>query len=127
MAVLFINSEEFKPETYKSIEISYRDDNDHKKTKVFNSGDFVKDFFNAHKFWVQEIESKGSSKVLCYSSSVDHFIMDGAPFDSTYLMFDKDDKPYLSYDYDSEGIELFVPRSKKWTWEELKKYVDLNE
>ena len=56
---------------------------------------------------------------LCNSSSVDHFIMDGAPYDSAYLMF-KEGKPYLSYDYDENGWEMFVPTGTEPTWEELK-------
>jgi hypothetical protein len=67
---------------------------------------------------------------LSGSSSCDHFIMDGAKFDSAYLHI-VDDKAILKYldrtdpkwylsDICEEGIEYFVPEGTTPTWEELK-------
>ena len=45
--------------------------------------------------------------------------MDGAPFDSMYLAFDENDKPYLTSEY-IDGIEFFVKEGTTPTWEELR-------
>jgi hypothetical protein len=98
--------------------------------KSFNSGDFIKDWWDMRKYVIIE---RNNSIIMC-SSTVDHFIMDGAPYDSTYLHM-IDGKPILKYihpdDYKtnkyieiSEGIEFFVPEGTKPTWEELKKKYD---
>jgi hypothetical protein len=112
---------------YKHVSISY--DNEKKE---FSSGNFVVDWFNAKKFFVQELNEKVDYMVQ--SSSVDNFIMDGAPYDSAYLHF-VDDKPVLKYldrtdkywFFDKEkiadGMEIFVPENTKPTWEELKEMV----
>lgn len=110
---------------YKGVEISYGDGM--KKKKVFNSGDFVKDWYDHNKFIIlklSETEFHFSS-----SSTVNHFIMDGAPYDSAYLITGDDTPPYLKYDRgtklmmrlgEEEGIEFFVKKGTKPTWEELK-------
>ena len=92
MAVTSINyNDGGKPLVYKSVEESY-DYGKHKK--VFNSGNFVKDWFDCNKFIIQELSDKEYG--FANSSSVDHFIMDGAPFESGYLHI-VDDKPVLKY------------------------------
>lgn len=98
---------------YESVEVSYGE----KKNKIFNSGNFVKDWFDALKFEIFELQGEH----FMNSSSVDHFIMDGAHYDSAYLK-EKDngkDEWYLDYEH-HDGIELFVPEGTKPTWEELK-------
>lgn len=125
MAVRGINYEEPLPNTYEGVDISiYTDDG--RTTKEFNSGDFVKDWYDALK-WYLHADLK--EHALCNSSSVDHFIMDGAPYDSAILKFKSDDTPYLDYAHDyilggDNGIELFVPKDTEPTWEELKKICD---
>jgi hypothetical protein len=96
---------------YESVRISYGITSE----KTFASGNFVKDWFDCKKFFALEIENE----FLLHSSSVDHFIMDGAPYDSVYLK-NENDNPYLTRVYDGEGIELFVPKGTLPTWEELK-------
>jgi hypothetical protein len=97
-----------------------------KEIVLFESGNFIKDWYNLNKTLANAKESFPVS----FSSSVDHFIMDGAPYDSAYLHM-IDDKPVLKYidrsdpnwfltDIDS-GIEFFVPENTQPTWEELKK------
>lgn len=115
MAVISIEyNEGAKKLNYKAVRLHYAK---LKKKEVFKSGNFVKDWFNAIKFII-----KGNlGEPISSSSSVDHFITDGAPYDSVYLH--TDDNTELRYEYDEEGIELFVDKGTKPTWEELKKYV----
>ena len=102
---------------YKSVGMSYSVDGKRQKKK-FDLGNFVKDWYDAIKWIIQsEIEEP-----LCNSSSVDHFIMDGAPYDSAYLIATEKDA-YLTYEY-YETLEFFVPKGTKPTWKELKKMCD---
>jgi hypothetical protein len=112
MAVFGINYEgEGQDLMYKSVDISY---DDLKKVKIFDSGNFVKDWFDLVKFVILEL-SKTESHFIG-SSSVDHFFMDGAKFDAGYLV----DK-VMKYDgYYEDGIEIFVPEGTQPTWAELK-------
>lgn len=96
---------------------------------TFNSGNFVKDWFDAKKKFM-EIQDK--EPYLSGSSSCDHFVFDGAKFDSAYLHI-VDGKPVLKYidytdeswfrtqsDIFDEGWEFFVDEGTQPTWEELK-------
>jgi len=93
---------------------------------IFNSGNFIKDWFDAKKKYVQEFSK---NEFLSASSTCDHFIMDGAKFDSAYLHMDGE-IPILKYldrtqQYPfisdvTTGIEMFVPEGTQPTWEELK-------
>jgi hypothetical protein len=111
---------------YKSVEIHFGKD----EKKFFDTGNFVKDWWDRTKFIIQELLEDGD--VFVHSSSVDHFIMDGAPYDSAYLHV-VDEKPVLKYvdmtdpdylftqaDIFEKGTEMFVPEGTKPTWEELK-------
>jgi hypothetical protein len=86
---------------------------------IFNSGDFVKDWFNFRKFIIMNDEF---DELIANSSTVDHFIMDGASYDSAYLVKDENDKFELCYgdNWHSLGIEFFVNKGTTPTWEELK-------
>lgn len=117
MAVRGINYDEGNPNDYESVYIHYGD----REEKVFASGNFVKDWYDALK-WYLHADLK--EHALCNSSSVDHFIMDGADFDSAYLV-GKDGKGFLEYEY-SESPELFVVKGTEPTWEELKAICDDN-
>ena len=110
---------------YKSVQISY----EKSLKKTFNSGNFVKDWFDCIKFFNIEVSD---NEFLAHSSSVNHFIMDGAQYDSAYLHI-VDKKPVLKYVDESDehylltqrdvyegGIELFVASKTQPTWEELK-------
>ena len=88
------------------------------KEFIFDSGNFVKDWYDAKKKFVEFHEDEVS---LGASSSVDQFIMDGAPYESAYLVFkNDDDNGELVYEYDEKGWEMFVPKGIKPTWEQLK-------
>jgi len=122
MAVISVSyNEGSKNLDYKSLELSLMD----KTEKAFNSGDFAKDWFDVWKW----INTNDINEPVMRSSSVDHFIMDGAPYDSGYLhiidgkgvlkypnRLDKD--WYLNSDFD--GLEVFVNKGTKPTWEEYK-------
>lgn len=101
---------------YKSIDVSY---NNLKSKKKFNTGNFVKDWYDCVKFCITQI---GNKEPISHSSSVNHFFMDGAKFDSAYLVVTKE-KTSLSYDakMHGENIELFVEENTTPTWEELRK------
>lgn len=117
MAVYGINYTEFGGENlgYKSIDISY---DNLKKKRVFDSGNFVKDWYNLVKFMIMELSKTESHFVG--SSSTDHFFMDGAKFDEAYLI-DENEKSVLKYDaYYEDGIVFYVPEGTQPTWEELK-------
>ena len=96
----------------------------------FNSGDFIKDWAFAKKKFVEYDNEFHFS----HSSSVDHFFMDGAEYDSAYLhvedgipvlkYLDKTDPNYLLSQIKiyEDGWEYFVPKGSNFTWEELKNY-----
>ena len=125
MAIIRINSNEDKENLiYESVRIGYGKNEE----KVFSSGNFVKDWYDMRKFMVMEIENES---IFTHSSSVDNFIMDGAPYDSAYLhtvngkgvlkYIDRTNpKWYLDIDGIADGIEFFVHEGTTPTWEELK-------
>ncbi len=107
-------------------------------TKIYNSGDFVKDWYNAKRYYIRYAQDDDPH--FSHSSSVDHFFMDGANFTPAYLHVV--DELYvengeakkrrigvLKYHGDEpkqevvEGFEYFIPKGRRWTWEELKAYV----
>lgn len=121
MAVMGISyNDGGKPELdYKYCYLNYGDKAD--KEVVFDSGDLVQDWYDLNKFIIHNKIQERDGWVGG-SSTIDNFIMDGAQFDSAYLMPDKDDNWELSYDRKNwgNGIEFFVPTGERPTWEELK-------
>ena len=118
MAIISIDYDEGSKEEglgYKSVKLHLSST---EEKFIFDSGDFVKDWYNATKKFLEFPESH-----CMFSSSVDHFIMDGAEFDSAWVMLDNEMKAYLVYEYNERGMEVFVKKGTKLTWEELKKYV----
>jgi len=126
MAYITINYDDGNKENlgYKSVEIHYGD----KQKKFFATGNFMKDWWDMRKFMIMELADTETH--FSHSSSVDHFIMDGAPYDSAYFHM-VDDKPVLKYINCSdltyitqqeiyEGLEFFVAKNTEPTWEELK-------
>ena len=93
---------------YKSVDILYGDN----QNKSFNSGNFVKDWFLATKFLVTE-----HPESLAHSSSVDHFIMDGADFRKVWL---DSTNIKLIYDPIPRVLTFFMPKGATWNWQELK-------
>jgi len=117
MAVYGINYEEPKPETYESIYVNYGE----QKVKAFESGNFVKDWFDLLKFIVIELSETESHFVG--SSTVDHFFMDGADelYDEAFLITDEQGVSELCYgNFEGMGMKLYVPTGTKPTWVELK-------
>jgi len=139
MAFITINYDEGNDENlgYESVEIHYGKN----EKKVFDSGDFVKDWFDMRKMMIMELSK--TEPHFMHSSSVDHFIMDGAPYDSAYLHFTKDkailkyvntkknnldmDEMIANHDIYENGIEFFVEENTTPTWEELKERFNSNE
>lgn len=121
MAVYGINYDEGNEQDlgYESVDISY---DNLKKKKVFNSGNFVKDWYDLVKFMIMELGK--TEPHFIGSSSTDHFFMDGAKFDEAYLVDENvngETKSVLKYDgYYEDGIEFFVPEGTQPTWAELK-------
>lgn len=117
MAVRRIRYEEGTDTGYESVEIVYGEN----QLKEFSSGDFVKDWYDAMKWYI--FAEHKNEYGLINSSSVDHFIMDGAPYDSAYLIPD-DKNSRLVYEYDEKRLEFFVKKGTTPTWKELKKLCD---
>jgi hypothetical protein len=116
MAVYGINYDEGNKDLgYKSVRIHYGDDEE----KIFDSGNFVKDWFDLIKLIIMELSKTESHFVG--SSDVDHFFMDGADelYDYAWLKTDGD-KSTLIYECDEELIQFYVPKGTQPTWEELK-------
>ena len=99
-----------------------------KNSRQFKSSNFVKDWYDAKKYYINELQDK--EPYLGGSSTCDHFFMDGAEYDSAYLHI-VDERGVLKYPnyadphwYMSEdvtnGIEFFVETGTKPTWEELR-------
>jgi len=119
MAVIAINYNEGSKKAdlgYKSVQVSYANI---KKEKIFASGNFVKDWYDAMKFMITKI---GDKEFFLHSSTVNHFIMDGAKFRSAWLHTFKKEEPKLVYKYDFEEdhIEFFVPKGTQPTWREYR-------
>ena len=129
MAVVNINYEDGNTSTYKGVEFHFSVNDE---VKVFNSGDFVKDWYDCNKFIVFELDRIDEYHIVC-SSSLDHFLQDGDDYDPVYLI-EQEDKTWelFSLDYVNENniydgyIEYFVPKGVMMTWEEMKaKYDDI--
>jgi len=114
--VVYLETVEDPQDSYEAIELSFGDN----KKERFDSRDFVKDWYEMMKYISQSgINEKES---ISFSSSVDHFIMDGDKYDSAYLYI-IENKPILQYsDEKIEGLEFFVHKGTKPTWDELKEY-----
>lgn len=118
MAIRTIIYEEGTDAGYQSVEISYCKPTP--RTKKFDTGNFVKDWYDAMKWIVMDADL---DEPLVNSSSVDHFIMDGAPYDSAYMVVNAG-KPVLEYKHTEYSVEFFIEANTKPTWLELKKLCD---
>ncbi len=124
MAIICINYKDGNDLEYRSVDLSH---SDLTERKVFDSGDFVKDWYNCIKFVSLNLCEK---EHVSFSSSVDHFIMDGAPYDSAYLVPEENGETFtLRYEkeFSSKGIEFFVKEGTQPTWIELKQMCEQNE
>lgn len=111
MAVTGIDYEEMRPGTYKAVTLLYGKD----QRKRFETGDFVRDWYDCVKFELTELA--GKEHAFAISSSVDHFIMDGAEFDRRYLVVVDDEAELVEGD---EGVMFFVGRGKDYSWAEFR-------
>ena len=116
------------PEKRLKYESVYIHCNDKKHDRVFDSGNFVKDWFDVKKYYMEELLDV--EPYLSGSSSCNDFFMDGASYDSAYLHIESDETPLLKYLDRSDpkwylsrvcdGWEFFVEEGTTPTWEELK-------
>jgi hypothetical protein len=123
-------TDEIVPIEYQSVYLSASNEK-----FEFNSGNFIVDWYNAIKKFYNELDEPH----LSHSSTVDHFIMDGAPYSSAYGHWDGGDIFVLKYmdknwgdtvegmvkarEIYEGGVELFVEDGTTPTFEELKEYV----
>lgn len=118
MAVYGINYDEGNEQDlgYKSVRIHYGEDEE----KVFNSGNFIKDWFDLVKFIIMELNQTESHFVG--SSDVDHFFMDGADelYDEACLNINDGDAKLEYVQEELDAIKLYVPKGTQPTWKELK-------
>jgi hypothetical protein len=108
---------------YKSVYVHYEGGE-----KVFDSGNFIKDWFDAKGFYARGLMD--NEPYLSGSSTCDHFIMDGAPYDSAYLHIidgkqvlryvDRSDDLFTQRQVWDGGWKFFVEEGTQPTWEELK-------
>lgn len=118
MAVVGVHYDEFKSKNlnYKGVYISYNGGK-----KEFNTGNFIKDWYDCNAFIINDLGEK--EPYISNSSTVDHFIMDGAPYESAYLKTLDNGETWDFY-YGSEhyqnGIEFFVNTGDRPTWEQFK-------
>lgn len=117
MAFVSISYEEPNQDKYESVNVSQRFKDE---TKKFNSGNFVKDWWDAMKYLIMELQWDSPTS---FSSSVNHFIMDGDEYDSMYLV-NGDNGHELQSEYTEDGIEFFVHKGTTPTWKELKDYCE---
>jgi hypothetical protein len=103
-----------------------------KEKFIFDSGDFILDWYSANKKYFKEIYSKEPK--LSHSSSVNHFIFDGAPYSSAYFhvvnkknvikYIDKTDKDWIfTQKKVLDGIEFFVHENTQPTFDEFADYI----
>jgi hypothetical protein len=118
--IISINYDDVDAKSYVAVQVRPRIGEE----QVFNTGDFVKDWFHANKWIVNNWTDEEIH--LRHSSSVDHFIMDGGGnlYDSRYLSFDEDYEPILIEYTENMGscIEVFIPKNSNFTWGQLKEY-----
>ena len=119
MALVGIEYDEENPGSYKGVKIKYGKREGILET-IFKSGNFVKDWYACNKFIMENKIDENED--ISYSSSVDHFIMDGAPFESKYLRLVNDKLILGGYEYQNPGLEFFVHKGESPVWEELKEY-----
>jgi hypothetical protein len=115
MACIDIKYDEPDVSTYSGVEFS------DKTTKIlfFSDKGFPTDWGKCMKYLITE----DTDKHVSFLSSINHFIFDGAPYDSGFLVENKDTNEWeLLYGEECSdlGIEFFVPKGTKPTWTEFK-------
>lgn len=85
--------------------------------KSFSTGHFHIDWYDAHKWFFHAILKQGDTYGILHSSSVNHFLGDGAGqyVKSLYLGDSGGLNALLTLEYSEEGLELFAPLSYEST------------
>jgi len=126
MAIIAIKYDEITQESYKGIKISYGEHMEF--NKLFNSGDFVKDWYFLNKFIIDNLLE--NEYHISYSSSVDHFLSCGNKYESVHLVHIKGNKWEFVKMKDLKpsqgGLEFFIENGSDITWEKMKKNIAMN-
>lgn len=129
MATVSIRYKEFDQSTYKAVILDYSEGE-----KIFNSGNFVKDWYDYLTFLLMEVFDKQNEIYAIHTSSVDHFIMDGDLYESAWVSTHEETYGKLYYDFeellkifdyswtklDEVTYEIFVKKGERPTWKEFK-------
>jgi len=119
MAVISINCEEFTQKNIESVEV-YLGHQKFGDKKIFDSGNIVKDWARAMKYIITEMPQDEFPVV--FSSSVDHFLVDGDEYEMQYLNI-VEGKYQLTQKKGKYGFGHIVRTGSKLSWDELKEYV----
>lgn len=84
----------------------------HSKIKMFDSGDFVKDWYNCIKYLININEN------ISYYNSVPNFLKDGAPYVKRFLK-EYDGEYRLDEEQDDDSVLVFTHINTQPTWEEI--------
>lgn len=94
------------------------------QTKEFSYGSIIQDWMMMLNYLAM---SEHGLSMLYTSSTLDHFFFDGGGecCDVAYLYINDGEDAELKYQTSAEfffdgGIEIFVPKGKKYTWKEMK-------
>lgn len=101
------------PVVYNSVELKTVTGKRYK----FQSGNFIKDWYNAKKKF---IKTENLTESFYELDTVDNFINDDAPYDRSYLKIIYN-TPTLFYENIDNGWLFFVPKGERPSWVELKK------
>lgn len=132
MAVISIKTDGSE---YQSTTIYYYTDNKDAE-KTFNSGDLIRDWFEATRYFlttIQKQDDEESNKVISTTHFVGDWIFNQNPikYKSAYLHLDLDKNFTLKYISDEYPLwramranhwEIFVPVDSNWDWQQYKEY-----
>lgn len=133
MAVISVDTTD--DHKYDGVRIYYYDSENLREEISFNTDDFVKDWYQATRFYlttIQRLDKNESNLVLSITGSVREYI-DKNPkkYSSVFLMVE-DTGPELKYITKENsfkermlyrtGWEIFLPYKDVWTWEYYKDY-----
>ena len=93
----------------------------------YDSGDFVKDWYDALKFIL--CGGLYEEYHIAFSPSVLNFISDTGLYDTLYLRsIDSEGNSWELIDtYDELAFQFFVPKGKRYTWKQFKQLHEYNK
>ena len=119
MALISLNKDNGK---YASLAVTYPDDYyDGESQKIFDSGDFIKDWYDSIKFLLVDMGLTGR----IYLSELLSDFIEKSPYDKAYLIVDKktgESKLVYNKIENDDILDFFVPAGEKPTWNQLREY-----